>query len=232
MTSLIAMPTISEEAEAEAVPVRTLGLGSTAIRSTITIGRSDVLPIGPDDIEDDALRAYLSSLEGLSVLTRITLRLSFRPRGDEVFERALFTVALSATDATAAEQPIARLLAPQRLVSGPYTIRKGLTLGVSPGVPGAQLNLHGDWARETEVQPCFVIGRGEGESDAEWDYQRTATMRLDGSHEMALVAESRHNSSPEVQLRVEGTVRSGLRHCDAEWPAPSHIASFSLHPAT
>ena len=232
MATVITMPPVVDEQEAEAVPVRILGRALQEVRSTVTVGRSDVLPISADEIEDPLVRAYLAALPPSTALARVTLRVSFRPRGDEEFERLLFSVTLTATVADPSEQPIARLLVPRRLFSGPYTVQKGIALGVKAGVPGIELDAHGDWATATEQRPCYVVARGEAESDPEWSYERTPTMTLDGSHEMGLVSQYQRGVAAEIRLQVEGTVRLGRHRRDLEWIPPAHVARFPLEAST
>ena len=230
--SLIPMPATVVSAQAEATPIRTLGFGRTEIESFVSVGRSDILSLQAAEVQDDLLRSAILEMAPQTSLSRLVCHLSFRPRGEERFERLLFSISFTAPDATLRDQPIARLLVPRRLTSGPFSIHKGLSVGVKIGVTGlAELHADGEWASDTEQRPCYVIARGESESDPEWDYSSTPDMALDGGHDMGLLALAPGGVRTQVEIRVEGTVRMGRQRTDVTWLLPDHLRRFSLDPA-
>jgi hypothetical protein len=223
----ISTPEITVEEDATPSIARTLGFGRE-VKSRLTVGRSDALCVEPEEvIVDPAVASYLHEREEELVLVRLALRMSFRPSHGERFDRALFVVTLRAVDDDA-DEPFARVLVPDRLESSPSTSSKGLTLGLHGGVLGAGVDAQRSSSRTVEVQRPYVYAAGQGESDPEWRYERTETMDLVGSHEMAMIVEARRNVSAFAEISVSATVRAGLHSTDVDWKPPPEIARIEL----
>ncbi len=216
--------------ESEALPSSVPTLGAPQhVGSRLTVGRSDVDEVTPAEVADDpALAALLRRLDPGSALMRLTLRLSFRPASDEMFEGALLTVALVADDAPVENQPTALLLVPDRLASGPFTVQRGLT--VSAGTDGLPVHLEAQWSQSKalELAPAYVVAAGLGETDPEWRYARTETMALEGSHEMILLVDARRQTRSRAALSLGGTVRRGHHSIEVQWEAEATLASIEL----
>jgi hypothetical protein len=228
MTAEMRLPAITIEADADALPTATLG-ASREVRSKVSVGRSDVLVVNPSDaIEDPELATFLSAREQEVLLVRIGFRMSFRPAPEERFERALFSVEMYATDGLA--PPFARILLPDRLATGPFTLNRSLRVGVRAGVPGLELTAEGVTSAASEKQLSYVVAAGVGESDPEWRYSQTPTTTLEGSHEMAMVAEVRRGASAQATISVHATVTSGRRRTDIEWKPSPEVARITLLP--
>jgi hypothetical protein len=228
MAVRIAMPAIALEADATPSVSQTLGFGR-AVQSRLTVGRSDALIVDADHvIADEALAEHLKRQADECVLVRLSLRMSFRPAADERFDRALFTVTLKTDDPGTEDQPFARVLAPDRLTSGTYTLARGVVLGLHAGVPGAELSAESSSTKTTELQPPYVYAAGVGESDPEWRYERTETMQLLGSHEMALIAEVRRGVAAHADIAADASVAAGRHRTEVAWTPQEGIGRVSL----
>jgi hypothetical protein len=229
MSVLLAMPQVSYESDASPAGDITLGFGRSVL-SRVSVGRSDVLPVAPADVlDDEKLAARLSGLADRIVLIRITFRMSLRPGEGERFTRAFFSVVLEAPDQPPEAQPVARLLAPSRLAQGRIAVHKGITVGLSAGAWGAGLKAEGASSSDTDLERCYVVAAGEGESDPEWRYRETETMKdLEGSYEMGLVAEARRGPAAEARLSANATVAAKRSHTNVAWAPDDHVARIPL----
>lgn len=223
----IAIPEISCEDDATASVAQTLGFGRE-VKSRLTVGRSDALTVGVEETNaDSALASHLRKRQEEVVLVRLALRMSFRPSKGERFDRALFVVTLRAEDEEA-DEPIARVLVPDRLTTGPFTVARGMTLGIKAGVLGAGLGAQRSSTETLEVQRPFVYSAGLGESDPEWRYERTGTVELVGTHEMGLIVEARRNVPAFAEISASATLRAGLHSTDVDWEPLPGIARIAL----
>lgn len=228
MSAQLTMPEIAVEDEATPSISQTLGFGRK-VESRLSVGRSDALPVVPDEVtEDEAIARFLRERASEIVLIRLSLRMSFRPAPGERFDRALFSVTLQAEDEDAEEGPFARLLVPDRLTSGPFTVSRGITLGIHAGVLGAGIDAQGSSSTTAELQRPYVYAAGAGESDPEWRYERTETMELVGSHEMALIAEARRGTPAFAEVSASATVRAGLHTTEVSWAPQATIRHVVL----
>jgi hypothetical protein len=224
--SQLPMPKVEVEAEATPVPVSTLGQGA-AVQSRLSVGRSDAIAVKAGDVlADSLLAAHLRENPEVALL-RLTFRMSFRPAPGERFERALFSVVLVGEEEASAP-PFARLLAPERLSAGPFTVQRQRGGALQLGASGAGLHREGSTTKSVEVAAYYVIAAGLGESDPEWRYTRTETMELVGSHEMAMVVELPREARGEARLSLSATVRAGRRQRDLDWDAPAEVGRVPL----
>jgi hypothetical protein len=83
-------------------------------------------------------------------------------------------------------------------------------------------------AQLVEVQRPYVYAAGQGESDPEWRYERTETMDLVGSHELALIVEAHRSVPAFAEISVSATVRAGLHSTDVDWQPQPGIARVEL----
>lgn len=227
MAARVSFPKITVEEDATPSIAQTLGFGRK-VKSRLTVGRSDALCVEPGEvIADPTVASYLRERSEDLVLIRLALRMSFRPSGEERFDRALFVVTLRAVDDDA-DEPFARVLVPDRLESGPATSSKGLTFGLHGGVLGASVDAQRSSSKTVEVQQPYVYAAGQGESDPEWRYERTETMDLLGSHEMAMIVEAHRNVPAFAEISVSATVRAGLHSTDVDWKPRPGIARVEL----
>lgn len=127
-----------------------------------------------------------------------------------------------------AEEPFARVLVPARLSTGPCTISRGLTIGIHAGALGVTADAERSSNKTVELEQPYVYAAGQGESDPEWRYERTATMELLGSHEMALVAEARRNVPAFAEISASATVRSGMHSTEVNWTPRGDIGRVDL----
>lgn len=225
----IQLPEIRYEESATPSAEPTLGFGAS-IESRVSVGRSDVVPVTPDDVvADPQLAAYLTSMTSRS-LVRLTLRMSLRPSVGERFTRAMFAVRMSAETGPPEAQPIARLLAPERLTAGRITEQNGVTLALKAGVPGTgDANVGVSSQTTSELQRYYVYSLGDGEPDPEWRYQTTESMpALEGAFTMGLVADVATAFEAVAQLDVTATVRRHLRSTDIDWLPTEGISRFPV----
>ena len=156
MSFTIDMPQIRTEAEALPSSVPILGR-SRDVASRVTVGISDVcIP----DLPEDSRRP-----DHRSELLAMTMRVSFRPAPHELLERLLFSVLLQNRGEDDERVPVAFALEPQRLVSGAYTTRRGVTFGARAGISTLGLSAEASQSVEMEIRQPFVVAAGEGESD-------------------------------------------------------------------
>ena len=156
---------------------------------------------------------------------------SFRPSQGEWFERVLVSVLLQPTDPTSEERPFARQLAPKRLSSDAYSVENGITLGVKAAPPGMELKAEASESVRKQISEPYVVAAGEGEPDPEWRYQRTETMALEGSYEMAMVVQRKRDVPAEAFLSLAGTVVSGRQRTDVVWLVDDSFARVPLQVA-
>jgi hypothetical protein len=233
MACHIDLPEIRFEDVATPSTEPVLGFGGP-VESRVSVGRSDVVPVTPDDVvTDPQLATYLKNMTSRS-LVRMTLRMSLRPATGERFTRAMFSVRLFADEGPPEAQPIARLLVPERLTAGSITQQSGMTLALSGGVPGAaDANVGVSSQTTSELQRYYVYSQGDGESDPEWRYQVTESMpALEGSFTMGLIAEVTNAFDTNAQLDVTGTVRRRLRSTDISWTPVDGIERFPIFAPT
>lgn len=224
MTDLrLDMPPVAFEADARPVVGLTLGW-RREISSRVSAGVSDVAPL-------DAAEARLLRPSG-GELVRLTLRASFRPAEDEQFERVLVSVLLQGQDRNEHGRPLAFKLTPARLVSGPYTVSQGWTIGAHAGTTGLEATAEASGSTRAEQRPPYVVAAGEGESDPEWRYQRTETMSLEGSHEMGMLVELQPTVvQAEAFISLAGTVTAGGQKVGLTWELDDRIARVPLRRA-
>jgi hypothetical protein len=223
----IVIPEIACEDVATASVAQTLGFGRE-VKSRLTVGRSDALTIGVEEATaDPALVSHLRARQDELVLVRLALRMSFRPSRGERFDRALLVVTLRSKD-DETEDPIARVLVPDRLSAGPFTVARGMTLGIKAGVLGAGLDAQHSSTATLEIQRPYVYSAGLGESDPEWRYERTETVELAGTQEMALIVEARRKVPAFAEISASATVRAGLHSTDVDWEPRPEIANVAL----
>ncbi len=227
--SQLPMPPVEVEAEASPISIATLGHGG-AVRSRLSVGRSDAIAVRAADVLADSLLATHLREKPAVALLRLTFRMSFRPAPDERFERALFTVILSGEEGASAP-PFARLLAPERLTAGPFSIQHQRGGALQLGVSGVGLHVEGSTTKSAEVADYYVIAAGLGESDPEWRYVRTETMELVGSHEMAMVVELPREARGEARVSLSATVRAGRRLIDLNWDTTAEVSHVPLIPS-
>jgi hypothetical protein len=224
------MPPVEVEAEASPIPIATLGHGG-AVQSRLSVGRSDAIEVKAGDVlADPLLAAHLREKPEVALL-RLTFRISFRPAPDERFERALFAVVLSGEEGASAP-PFARLLAPQRLAAGPFSVQHQRGGALQLGVSGAGLHVEGSTTKSAEVADYYVIAAGLGESDPEWRYARTEMMELVGSHEMAMVVELPREGGGLARVSLSATVRAGRRVTDLNWDMTGEVSHVPLNPSS
>jgi hypothetical protein len=230
MTTNLAFPPIASEDYAQPQRIETLG-ANHAVTSRVTVGRSDALHVTADEvITDRALSDHLRRHDSELALVRLAFRLSFRPAPGELFETALFSVVMTADGPDDDVHPFVRTLAPDRLASGPFIAERGLTVGLTAGVPGVELAAEGSTKTTAEITCPYVVAAGLGEADPEWRYTRTATMELIGSHEMGLVAEYKRGVPLLVSISVQATVATGRHRTNVTWKPRSDIARWRISP--
>lgn len=226
-------PDITRDEEVEATPIETLGAPRT-VRSRITVGRSDLVELRPQDaIDDEFLAQQLERRQDEIALVRLTFALNFRPANGEQFETALLVVELRAPEAGNDQQPVARVLEPERLTSGPFTLKR--TLRVSAGTDGLPVKFEAGRSseRSVEMNPPYVVAAGVGESDPEWRYTRTEAMSLEGAHEMLMLVEVKRGTTAWASLHLSGTVRVGNRRIvEARYPAAERVSRIELQSVT
>jgi hypothetical protein len=226
----IRMPPVVHQWDGALVPEEKLGILGKA-ESRLTVGHSDALPAtAADALNDKQLAAYLDGIADRVAIIRLTFHLSFRPVSGERFEGALFSVVLDAPDASPADQPFARQMAPKTLESGPYKIQGGVGFSFHGEVPVIPTNvdIHAGRSTSADIQRCYVIAEGEGESDPGWRYQRTKTMDLEGTHEMGLLVQLNRGVTAEARLSLAGTVHAGIRTQRVAWEPDKSIGSIVL----
>jgi hypothetical protein len=104
-----------------------------------------------------------------------------------------------------------------------------MTLGIQAGLHGATVKAGGSSGTSAEVESFYVVAAGEGESDPEWRYQETDTMKqLEGSYEMGLVAEMRRGIAAEARISANATVLVRRHHTDVSWTPQEHVAQIPL----
>ena len=220
MEQHVELPAITRELELGHSVEPTLGRGGQ-IGSRVTVGISDVLRV------DDTVARQLQ-LDTSWALVSLSLRVSFRPSQGEWFERVLVSVLLQPIDTASKERPFARQLAPKRLSSEAYSVENGITLGVKAAPPGMELKAEASESVRKQISEPYVIAAGEGESDPEWRYQRTETMSLEGSYDMAMVVQRKRDVPAEAFISLTGTVVSGRQRTDVVWLVDDSFARVSL----
>lgn len=197
---------------------------SREVASRVTVGISDVCV---PDLPEGSRRPH----DG-SELLALTMRVSFRPAPDELLERVLFSVLMQNRGEEDEQVPVAFALEPQRLVSGAYTTRSGVTFGARAGTSTVGLSAEASQSEEMEIRQPFVVAAGEGESDPEWRYRRTKTMELDGAHEMAMLVKLDPDIEAEAFISLSGAVMVNRTSVDIVWQLDDTIARVPLVPTS
>lgn len=218
------------ESDAVAAADATLGFGGS-VESRVSVGRSDVIVVRPSDVlADQEVAAHLETLADQFAFARLALQMSLRPRANERFTHAFFSVVLEAPDVTVETRPFARDLAPDRLTAGRFTIEEGIRFGVRAGMHGAaEASAEASSSAKAELQLYYVVAEGVGESDPAWRYKTTDTMpELEGSYQMGLIAQIPRGVASQAQISLEATVRRSGRSTNVRWAAEERIARMEL----
>jgi hypothetical protein len=189
-----------------------------------TVARPVVELIGPELVRADAeLLRFLERSSAEFYLAHFRCSLGVGPR-DEL-EEATVRVDLGSEEGEA----VAWSLSPLRLVQ--RVPRDHVSLGAEISL-GPMFKIRGDWAPLTEREECYVYALGEGESDPEWRYRRTAHEQLLGVHDMTMVVQVPPNRGVHGTVQITARVRHRGILVQTVVPLPQDFARFQLHGRT
>jgi hypothetical protein len=157
------------------------------IKTRVSMGTAEPYAITADSVTADPELAAALTRSDPHDYYGVYLVCSFLEAAQEVVEQATFSVVLSYADPAAGDPPIAWSLWPRRRATKP--IHQAKSMGGSIGVSlGVNLALTAKVDEDAEVEQCYLVAAGEREPDPEWRFRRTSKTRLDGVHDLWLIA--------------------------------------------
>lgn len=150
----------------------------------LALGASVVVPLGPDAVTDETLRMHVRQQMNNRKFSLLVFAVNFYPDESEPILEASVGVLLEHDGATNTQHPVARSISPLRLGS-PVISRDVIAIKANLSLVQPQI----ERSAERQAEEAYVIGVGEGLSDAAWSFKRTARHKLQGVHVLSLIAE-------------------------------------------
>jgi hypothetical protein len=167
------------------------------------------VPLGPDDVQGDPNLVTLVRNDAATIrYVLVHSALSFHTdAGDPALERASVLIKLS--DEAGASEVKAVSLLPQS-ASTPYETTGGFSLSPSLQLGGAGGSLGSYGRTKTEHgEDFFLRAMDEGSDHPGWKFERTSTVKLDGSYRLVMVVRASATGRARISVTLEASVREG-----------------------
>jgi hypothetical protein len=187
--------------------------GVPPLAGRVAVGGPYAVPVTPEFVAGDpGLRAFVEREMAQNVYHLVHLSLSFAAEpAAPALDQAAIELRLSA--ATAVCPPVAWSMTPLQITDS-VNVERTFRLGPELKLEEAGLSL-GSVERtvsgpRTEI---FLQAQRELRSDPAWEFQRTRTMRLYGSHRLVMVI----RAGKDDAVSISGTVRAATRGNLLRW---------------
>lgn len=155
--------------------------------------------------EDPALAAFVESQEATSRFMLLHLAVTFQGTDDDPpLQSASVEFKLSSESGPA---PIAWSMAPA-VVSHPSQISQTVKIGPQLKLFGVEASgLSVERSRTHQSEEVFLEALRELRSDPAWEFSRTRTMTLRGSHRLIMIAQGPRGTSARGEIKIRAAVR-------------------------
>lgn len=208
-TTMTEIPLVPIPLEPRELPGGAAGAAGAAKDLTrFSFGRTNPVAVTSPtpDIDDPELSRDLESDQDHSFYS-LAFTCSFRPDDEPLVEsRLVINLKFDQPDA-GGDSPIARLLQPV-LLAKPIE-----RLTIFNGVPNFTV-----WAAsfggvgktrqdKVNVEDAYLIANGKGEASAEWFFRTTKAVKLEGMHDLRLIAQAPHGVPAVAELSMTAKIK-------------------------
>ncbi len=194
---------------------------SAPVTGQVFLGGPVSVPVTPDYVaEDPDLRAFVEREAEHSVYHLVHLSVSFRS-GPGLPRLHTSSVELRLSSPSKVRAPVAWSMSPLR-VSDVSQTERTFSLGPELKFQDVEMTVGGYEASTSRTRAVpFLLGVRELREDPGWEFTRTRTMSLDGSHRLVLVVRSDRNAPTGVTGTVRASTRGNLlRRYKSALPEP------------
>ncbi|MBB6118574.1 hypothetical protein [Nocardiopsis algeriensis] len=197
-----------------------------ALTERVFLGGPVSVPITPEyTAGDPALKAFVEREAGHSTYHLVHLSVSFA-NGPGLPPLRTASVELKLSSASGVRPPVAWSMSPLR-VDEVSQVQQTFHLGPELKFQDVEVALGGYEASRSAARTApFLLGMRELRDDPGWEFTRTRTMALDGTHRLVLVVRAERGGTAGVTGTVRATTRGNLlRRYRSALPRPLTLST-------
>ena len=179
-----------------------------ALRGRVSVGGPVAVPVTSRYVADDSdLRAFVEQEAKRARYHLVHLGMTFERAGsnDPALEAASMEILLSSQDS--AVEPIAWSMLPLR-VNDPSQVRHVVKLGPQLKLHEAEFSLGSfEHSRTQQHTDVFLEALRELRADPAWQFERTKSFALTGSHRLTMVVRAGRGATVRGLITVKATIR-------------------------
>jgi hypothetical protein len=177
-----------------------------SLQGWISLGEPVAIRITPENVDEDKqLRAFVEAEAATYIYHMVGLTCTFRPRDGEPFVNARLMVQLARTGHDQPSQPIAWSMDPLRLTR-PVEYKRKVEVGAKLELLHATIGPTMSSEQSFAADDTFIDGLNLRQSTPIWEFRRTKSVEIRGSHLLAMVVRSPRDSVTHGDVTLSANV--------------------------
>jgi hypothetical protein len=178
------------------------------LEGRVSVGGPVAVPVTPGYVADDRdLRAFVEQEARKARYHLVHFAMTFEPRrsGDSALETASIEMVLSSHDS--AVDPIAWSMLPLRVLD-PFQVTQSVKLGPQLKLLGVEAAAGSvERSRTQQHADVFLEGLRELRADPAWQFERTKSFSLTGSHRLTMVVRAGRGATVRGNITVRAAIK-------------------------